>query len=170
MLRTAFSRCAVANSRQCSVASRWRHVSTTAKAAVLVQCDTRPTIQRARPTTRPCQRRWLFESVVTLLNDHVSPILFPPALFVSLLVILWVQKCIMMIIFQNKIIYMPSLPPFSRQEKIEDYSKSCRTVTWREERIRSLDRTRLSICIGEVRSRKHREQSSRQVLLLYFQG
>ena len=170
MFRIASSRSAVSKLRPWPATSRWRQFSTATNTAILYQRGIRPTLQRTRLVTQRCQRRGLFESVVTLLNSHVSPVLFPPALFVSLLGILWLQKCIMMIIFQNKIIYMPSLPPFSRQEKIEDYNKGCGPVIWREERIRSLDRTRLSICIGEVRSKKHHETSQRRILLLYFQG
>ena len=170
MFRLASRRSAVSKLRPWPATSRWRQFNTTTNAAALYQRGIRPTIRRTRSVTQRCQRRGLFASVVTFLNSHVSPILFPPALFISLLVILWVQKCIMMIIFQNKIIYMPSLPPFSRQEKIKDYSKGCGPVLWREERIRSLDRTRLSICIGEVRSEKHHEKPRRHILLLYFQG
>jgi hypothetical protein len=36
----------------------------------------------------------------------VTAILTPPAVFGGLLVTLWAYKCIMMVVFQNKIIYM----------------------------------------------------------------
>ncbi len=41
-----------------------------------------------------------------------------------------------MIIFQNKIIYMPSIPPFSRSEKASDYAAQCKPVIWKEHKPR----------------------------------
>lgn len=75
----------------------------------------------------------------------------------------------MMIVFQNKIIYMPSMPPFSRSEKVEDYASQCRPVVWKEHGIQSLDGTKLALLEGAVpwdkavAPRKH-------VVVVYFQG
>lgn len=38
----------------------------------------------------------------------------------------------MMVVFQNKIIYMPGLPPNARGERIEDYKNQCGGIQWRE--------------------------------------
>lgn len=45
----------------------------------------------------------------------------------------------MMVLFRNRIIYMPSMPTFVRGEKIVDYEAVCWPVVWREERVRSGD-------------------------------
>ena len=85
----------------------------------------------------------------------------------------------MLVVFQNKIIYMPSVPPFSRSEKIEDYAAACRPVTWREERIRSVDGTKLTLAVGEIEEKLEEHDSTtreildrrkRRVVILYFQG
>ena len=88
----------------------------------------------------------------------------------------------MLVVFQNKIIYMPSVPPFSRSEKIEDYAASCRPVAWREERIRAADGTKLALAVGEIPEEvaKRDEDGSkvpvcrgrrgRRVVVVYFQG
>ena len=84
----------------------------------------------------------------------------------------------MLVVFQNKIIYMPSVPPFSRSEKIEDYAASCRGVVWRQEKTRAADGTRLALAVGEIphtererdlKGEKARE-NRRRVVIVYFQG
>ncbi|KAB8446171.1 hypothetical protein FH972_025153 [Carpinus fangiana] len=99
-------------------------------------------------------------------------VLIPPAVFVGLVLVLWTWKCMMMVIFQDKIIYMPSVPPFSRQETIKDYASVCLPVVWHEERIRSLDGTRLSLCVSGQKGRKQTagSEDARPLVLLYFQG
>jgi hypothetical protein len=52
--------------------------------------------------------------------------------FGGLVVALWTWKCFMMVVFQNKIIYMPGLPPNARRERIEDYKNQCGGIEWRE--------------------------------------
>ncbi|KAJ9657746.1 hypothetical protein H2201_008059 [Coniosporium apollinis] len=73
-----------------------------------------------------------------------------------------------MVLFQNKIIYMPSVPPFSRREKIADYANICKPITWEEKRIRSLDGTEIALCVGGIKGSE--ESSNREVIVLYFQG
>ncbi|KAG9672339.1 putative alpha/beta superfamily hydrolase, partial [Aureobasidium melanogenum] len=76
-----------------------------------------------------------------------------------------------MVLFQNKIIYMPSLPPGSRREKLEDYSKTWAGVSWEERRIKSLDGTKLSVAIARPEDPSTVTQDKRkQVVVLYFQG
>jgi pimeloyl-ACP methyl ester carboxylesterase len=56
----------------------------------------------------------------------------------------------MTVVFQDKIIYLPYLPPFARYEKIDDYAALCRPVEWELQNITSLDGTKLAICAGSI--------------------
>ncbi len=58
----------------------------------------------------------------------------------------------MVILFQNKIIYMPSMSPSSRGEKIEHYQAPCRLMVWRQNRIRGRDEdgVEVALAVGEV--------------------
>ena len=88
----------------------------------------------------------------------------------------------MTVLFQDKIIYMPYMPPFARSERIEDYAASCKPVEWREERIRSLDGTKISLCTGHIpRANKHgireggqtaadMDGKRKHIVICYFQG
>ena len=107
----------------------------------------------------------------------VTAVLIPSTTFLGLLSILWLYKSLMLVIFQNKIIYMPSVPPFSRSEKLADYAAVCRPVTWREERIRAADGVELALAVGEsfTATEKTSEKKSaglkqKRVVVLYFQG
>ena len=103
-------------------------------------------------------------------TSTISSILLPPTIYIGLLGALWLYKCCMMVLFQNKIIYMPSIPPFSRRERLETYKPDCHPVTWEEKRTRSEDGTELALCVGEMPMNASRDSVSRQVTLLYFQG
>lgn len=111
----------------------------------------------------------------------LSTILTPPAVFGGIFLTLWIYKCCMMILFQNKIIYMPFIPPFSRSEKVADYVRQCQPVEWREHRIQSLDGTSISLLVGAMkpgaskataRSTMYESENAQQgmVLIAYFQG
>ncbi|KAI7089641.1 hypothetical protein KC356_g2279 [Hortaea werneckii] len=114
--------------------------------------------------------------------DSAITVLTPPALFLGLLVGLWTYKCVMTVIFQEKFIYMPYMPPFARSEKIEDYEASCKPVEWVEERIRSLDGTKISLATGrmvedEDSPKLHaalkeppQDVKRKEVIVCYFQG
>ena len=103
-----------------------------------------------------------------LLSSLPTP-LVPPLVFVGLALSLWAYKCAMMVIFQNRIIYMPSMPPFSRSETIEDYKGQCGGVRWEEKRVRSGDGVEVAVCVGSV-PRKGETETGRHVVVLYFQG
>ena len=99
-------------------------------------------------------------------------ILTPPCVFSGLVVTLWLYKCLMLVLFQNRIIYMPSIPPFSRSERLLDYQASCKPVHWKHHFIRSSDGVRLSILEGEVLKDSTvplRENKQRNTIV-YFQG
>jgi len=101
----------------------------------------------------------------------ISTLLVPPVVFTGLLITLWTWKSLMLVLFQNKIIYMPFLPPNARQEKISDYSKQCGAISWREERIRSTDGTAISLCVSDVVGKGDSKGKERKrVYILYFQG
>ena len=134
-----------------------------------------------RPTLRarsPCLRHsFLRGKYCDSLHRHrnyatstISSILLPPAVYVGLLGTLWLYKCCMMVLFQNKIIYMPSIPPFSRREEIISYKAACRPVAWEERRIESEDGTELALCVGQIPTDTPVGSLGRQVILLYFQG
>ncbi|KAK1812567.1 hypothetical protein LTR12_013054 [Friedmanniomyces endolithicus] len=63
------------------------------------------------------------------------------------------------------------MPPFARSEKIADYAASCRPVEWREERIRSIDGTKISLCVGSIpNARQGLPEVEKEVVICYFQG
>jgi hypothetical protein len=86
----------------------------------------------------------------------------------------------MMVVFQNKIIYMPGLPPNARRESIEDYETQCYGIKWREENIVAADKTKLSLCVADVVTGRPSGRSESTtigaeedlvpVYILYFQG
>jgi len=103
---------------------------------------------------------------------HIPPIFLPPVLFVGLLVALWTWKCTMMVVFQNRIIYMPGLPPTARWQRIADYAKQCRGIEWREERTKAADGTDLGMAVATVHLRAGPDAGRpvARVYILYFQG
>jgi hypothetical protein len=103
---------------------------------------------------------------------HVAPFLMPPLLFTGLFVALWCWKCAMMVLFQNAIIYNPFLPPNARSMTIDEVSRDCGRLKWREERIKSLDGTEIALCIADVPSvpEPSTVKTKTPVYILYFQG
>ena len=101
--------------------------------------------------------------------DILSAIFIPPTVFGGLLVALWTYKCLMMIIFQNKIIYMPSIPPLSRFEKVSDYATQCRPVVWKEHVIKASDGVAIKLLEGTAEMAGSFNRAS-HVVVLYFQG
>lgn len=94
----------------------------------------------------------------------------PPLAFGGLLIGLWTYKCMMMIVFQNKIIYMPSVPPFSRSEKIDDY-KYPASVKWKAEHIKSTDGTKLALAVGTIETDNQPSLACKPTTVIaYFQG
>ncbi|KAI0141644.1 alpha/beta-hydrolase [Xylariaceae sp. FL1272] len=109
---------------------------------------------------------------------HLEGIALAPVVFTGLLVSLWTWKCFMMIVFQNKIIYMPGLPPNSRWEKISDYKDRLGGINWREERCKASDGTDLALCVTDLDlgSEKYAQtggeetDQTKRFYVLYFQG
>lgn len=84
-----------------------------------------------------------------------------------------------MVVFQNKIIYMPGLPPNARSERIADWAGLCGGVQWTEERTTAADGTDLVVAVttvhiwqGKCSAAKEQEKTgdAAQVYVLYFQG
>lgn len=104
---------------------------------------------------------------------NTDVLILPPLYFISLLASLWVWKCFMMVIFQDKIIYMPGLPPNARMETIADYASQCRGVQWKEHRTRASDGTNLSLCVASVEHKSSKmgyASESIPVYILHFHG
>jgi hypothetical protein len=101
---------------------------------------------------------------------EIPTVLLPPVIFVGLVVSLWTWKCFMMVVFQNKIIYMPGLPPNARKEKIADYKNQCNGISWREEKTDSIDSTSISLCVASVESEAATVLKKKDIHILYFQG
>lgn len=99
--------------------------------------------------------------------SSIPAVFIPPVVFCGILVTLWAYKCVMMVIFQNKIIYMPSVPPFSRSEKVEDCAVQCRPVVWKEHDLRAADGTALKLLEGSI---GQSSASTKRVIVLYLQG
>lgn len=84
-----------------------------------------------------------------------------------------------MVVFQNKIIYMPGLPPNARSERIADWASLCGGVQWTEERTTAADGTDLAVAVtavhiwqGKRSAAKGQEKmgDAAHVYVLYFQG
>jgi hypothetical protein len=84
----------------------------------------------------------------------------------------------MMVVFQNKIIYMPGLPPTSRSERIADWANMCGGVQWTEETTVAADGTKLAMAVTTVSLSKGKppgapvpeKPAAAHVYVLYFQG
>ncbi|KAI0200849.1 Alpha/Beta hydrolase protein [Astrocystis sublimbata] len=103
---------------------------------------------------------------------HLEGPALAPFVFGGLLAGLWTWKCLMMVVFQNKIIYMPGLPPNSRRETIHDYKDRLVGIDWREERIRAADGTDLALCVTDLQlgSKNDLRPPAAVFYILYFQG
>jgi hypothetical protein len=75
----------------------------------------------------------------------------------------------MMVVFQNRIIYMPSVPPFSRSEKVADYATQCKPVVWKEHAIKAADGVTIKLLEGTIQY-SDAPCKGLDVVVLYFQG
>ncbi|KAK8180818.1 Alpha/Beta hydrolase protein [Phyllosticta citribraziliensis] len=111
---------------------------------------------------------------ISVAHISLHPVFIPPTVFLMCFLGLWSYKIIMTIVFQNKIIYMPYMPPFARSETMEDYAKLCRPVEWQETSIRSLDGTKIALCAGEIHygniQEAPEEHRQKRTVIIYFQG
>ncbi|KAK9425782.1 hypothetical protein SUNI508_03143 [Seiridium unicorne] len=128
-----------------------------------------PRSVQSRATTTP---RIVTPALTCRRHVHLEGLALAPVVFGGLFVALWTWKCCMMVIFQNKIIFMPGLPPNARGEKIEDYTKQCAGICWREERLRASDGKNLALCVADVElGQPPKDQKPvSSFYILYFQG
>ncbi|KAL6801170.1 hypothetical protein GGI42DRAFT_343237 [Trichoderma sp. SZMC 28013] len=101
---------------------------------------------------------------------HLGQVFMPPLIFTGLFLALWCYKCIMLVLFQNAIIYNPFLPPNARSMTISEFSRQCGGVEWKEDRIKSLDGTEIALCISEISCGGSSKGLKTPVYILYFQG
>ncbi|CAK3770146.1 alpha beta-hydrolase [Lecanosticta acicola] len=131
------------------------------------------TVQRHRPCNDCVYKRLVLQRR-TFITDGLPAFLVPPVIFTSLLVGLWTYKCMMTVLFQDRIIYMPYMPPFARSEKMKDYTAVCKPVEWEHTHIKSLDGTRIALCVGEIPANQAeqiaQDRKRKHVIICYFQG
>lgn len=138
--------------------------------------------QQIAPVDRAVFSRYFSATAVkrvTIGGVMIPQLFVPPAMFVGMLLTLWAWKCFWIIVMQDRLMYMSWMPPFSRSENMDDYEIECRPVQWQESYFRSLDGTKLAICIGTIPQRVSSpsllpspslEQRKRHVVICYFQG
>lgn len=155
-----------------------------ARRTISVLQRARPSICPSRATRRsPPPPSQDLATAAAYQRRHVhlpSGVALAPVVFSGLFVALWTWKCCMMVVFQNKIIYMPGMPPNARWERIDDYAARCAGVRWREERVRAADGTNLALCVTDVdigRPPRQQKPGDAEVrgpvphfYVLYFQG
>ena len=62
-----------------------------------------------------------------------------------------IVQCLTLIIFQNKLIYLPYLPFGARKETILDYTPELLGFDWMTPKVRTRDGRKLSTCVAEIR-------------------
>ena len=136
-------------------------------------------VKRPTALTRSNNARRLCQTPFALTGIHqhrrsfltsLPAVLVPPVVFAGLLLALWTYKVIMTIVFQEKILYMSYMPPQTRSEKIEHYAATCRPVEWEEVRIKSLDRTNVSLGVGSIPPSPAPQAPTGEVVICYFHG
>lgn len=142
--------------------------------------STPPTLLRLRPTTWAPAASAVSDPRAQSRCIHLEPFLMPPVYFTGLLGALWLWKCLMLVVFQNKIIYMPGMPPNARRETIADYASQCGGVQWEVRRTRAFDGIDLALAVASVSSQSRTGRSEilsgekggkdGHVYILYFQG
>lgn len=134
------------------------------------------TVKRPAVLNGPRSRRQ-FPSQLALNRPQTRPFLtslptflVPPVVFTGLLLALWTYKCLMTVIFQEKILYMSYMPPRTRSETIEDYAATCNPVEWKEHCIQSLDGTDIALAVGSIPRKDVEAVPGKEVVICYFQG
>jgi hypothetical protein len=152
--------------RACGVALNWRAATTTSfpprlvSLAQMFRPHLRPRLLLLRPPLRR-RRIWTLSTI--------PPFLLAPAVFTGLTLTLWSYKCLMMILFQSRIIYMPGIPLGARSEKISDYAAHCRGVRWRQDSLRVHDGTVLATATATV-NKDATTTRAKELVVVYFQG
>ena len=64
-------------------------------------------------------------------------------------------QSLMLIAFQNKLIYLPYIPPGARNETIKDYHLQLLGFDWKTTEVRTRDGKRLGTCVAQIRLGSH---------------
>lgn len=126
--------------------------------------------------THSCRRCGL----TTIANTAPSVSLVLAA-FIGLPLTLWSYKCLMLVLFQRKIIYMGYLPPGTRTERLKEDDQDLEDLTWKEVEVESSDGVLLRGYSFRRESEDSKLEASRtfgtpapprssKVLIIYFQG
>ena len=94
----------------------------------------------------------------------IHPVILAPLVFAGLTLTLWSYKCLMLILFQSRIIYMPYLPLGARADTLDAYAPACRPLVWRAHTLRTPG-ARLAVA-----STTAGPPTGPHVLIAYFQG
>ncbi|KAL7275022.1 hypothetical protein RUND412_002057 [Rhizina undulata] len=124
----------------------------------------------------------------TFILSSLPAVLVPPVVFTGLVITLWTYKCAMMVVFQNKIIYMPGVPLGARSETIDTYKSLTQGISWQKQTLKTSDNQTLAFATASV-SKSNPQPSSqpptasnesipqplnqppaKKVLIVYFQG
>ncbi|GAA6057388.1 hypothetical protein JCM3770_000739 [Rhodotorula araucariae] len=121
----------------------------------------------------------------TLPDSGGPPWLFLLQVVLGLPAALWIYKCLMLVLFQRRIIYLPSVPPGSRNESLAGGERapavdaSLNGLDWREVRVQSAVPTRwlrrpvelrgIEMSWSGARSRDVKEVRDK-VVVVYLQG
>jgi pimeloyl-ACP methyl ester carboxylesterase len=97
-------------------------------------------------------------------KKHISQLVQVPVIFTGLALVLWSWKCLMLVVFQKKIIYMPYI---ARYDKTHDALFAKRTSPWSVNKLICSDGTNLKYL---RQSRPALLPPGRLVTMLYLQG
>jgi hypothetical protein len=64
-------------------------------------------------------------------------------------------QSLMLIAFQNKIIYMPYIPLGARKETIKDYQPQLLGFDWSTAEVKTKDGKKLGTCVAKIRLGSH---------------
>lgn len=96
----------------------------------------------------------------------LSQLIQVPLIFGGLFIALWSWKSLSLILFQNKIIYMPYL---GRGEQVKDYKTP--GVAWHTTHLRTADGPTLTLCHSTLPCEKRVMGSrTRRITIIYLQG
>ncbi|KII86736.1 hypothetical protein PLICRDRAFT_43389 [Plicaturopsis crispa FD-325 SS-3] len=147
----------------------------------LTECpkDSRTLVSRRRQAAAPeWHGRWctprrglggLAPMALPAPSNGPSPLL-AISIIVGLPLALWTYKCLMLVLFQRKIIYMGYVPPGARQEELRDVPpKHLKDISCKEVRVKS-ESAYLSRIIVHGRRPAHTKRDPPDIVMIYLQG
>lgn len=118
---------------------------------------------------------------LTTIANTAPSISLVLAAFIGLPLALWSYKCLMLVLFQRKIIYMGYLPPGARTERLKEDDQDVKGLAWKEVEVGSSNGVLLRGYSFRRESGDSKREASRtfgtpapprpsKVLIIYFQG